>query len=72
MKLFITWKLTDHHYTMTCNIDNYETEENTKKSLIIWIYENKEKIIDWSFKDMSNCQYGHRHRFEMLIKKMLV
>ena len=71
MKLYINWKLPGHTYTMTCNVESYAQEKKTKQSIIKWIQQNKNRIIDWSFENMDTKLCGHRERFERLITKTL-
>lgn len=54
MTIYIDWRMNGHSYTMTFHANDYDQEEASKKSLIRWIKENKERIRGYRILDHDN------------------
>ena len=67
MKVYIKWIATDHTYTMTIDVSNYDAEKNSTASLLNWVSSNKNKFLSFQIINRDDATYGHRIRIEDIL-----
>tara|TARA_A100001201_G_scaffold113425_1_gene97132 strand:+ start:420 stop:707 length:288 start_codon:yes stop_codon:yes gene_type:complete len=67
MKVYIKWIALDHHYTMSLDVSDYDTEKQSSESLLAFIAAEGKRFVRWEFVNRSVETYGHRIRIESLI-----